>query len=34
MSKYQNIIIARKLCMEIQLMKPLQGGLEKSAENV
>ena len=29
MKKYQQVIIARKPCMEILFKKPLQGGLEK-----
>ena len=31
-NKYQQVIIARKPCMETWLKKPLQGGLEKDVE--
>ena len=30
MSQYQQINIPTKLCMETQLKKPLEGGLEES----
>ena len=32
-NKYQQVIIARKPCMETWFKKPLQGGLEKDVEN-
>ena len=32
MNKYQQVIIARKPCMETWFKKSLQGGLEKDVE--
>ena len=33
MNKYQQVIIARKPCMETWFKKPLLDGLEKDVEN-
>ena len=33
MNKYQQVIIARKSCMETWFKKPLLDGLEKDVEN-